>query len=427
MNIKQAIFSNLFWKLAGIIFLFLNNLLIVRTLGAESSGRMFLTIAYLTLFITGLRLGLETGIVYLNTRLKVSSTGLFFFFIPILILQAEIVIAVLKFIPEARQQFPTKMATIYIVSNVAINYLAAFYSSRKMFRSYNIINGIFQILLCGVLFIIYRLADKVPPESYAWLSQVIFRQMAIICALTSMYLAIYYYYVNRSDFRVLKLSKTTIKYLFRHSYLIYISNILFYLITRSDLYFVDRFSLPLDLGNYVQAGKFGQMLLVLPGVLASVVFPYSIQSSAAFAKKVALICKAISVLFAAIFIGVLLTGKFLFPWLLGEEFTSVYGVLLILIPGIYFMGINQILMSYFEGKHRQKFVLVASILNLILLIGLNMIFAPKYGFLACAIIFTLSTFFSNLFLMMQFKKTARLSYSDIFSIPISEIKNFRFR
>lgn len=425
MKLKQAIFTNLFWKLVGVLFLFFNNLLVVRILGAEFSGQLFFTIAYLMLFVSGLRVGLETGIVYLNTRTKVNSAGLFFFFIPLVILQAEIVIAVLKFIPEAKQIFPTKLATIYIVSNVAINYLSAFYSSKRMFRSYNLIHTIFQILLAGVLFIIYRFSLDMGPKSYAWLCQVTFRQMAILSTLTSIYLAVYYYYANRQDFKVISISKATVIRLFKLSYLIYISNILFYLITRADLYFVNRYSTALELGNYVQSGKFGQMMMMLPYVLASVIFPYSVQSDRSFPKKVALICKVIAMLFTLIFFAVLLVGKFLFPWLLGQDFTLVYPILLAIIPGVLFYGINQILISYFEGKNRQRVVLIASLIHLVILLLLNIIFAPKYGYMACAVVFSISCFFTNLLLTRHFLKATGLSLKEAFSLPVSEIRNFK--
>ena len=117
MNIKQALFHNTGWKIITMLFTFVNNIIIVRLLGAAASASFFYAIAIFTLLSTVLRLGLENGIIFYASKDARLTGPLAFFMMIIGFIQAILSFAVLYyFIPEAAP-FTLAWTIVFIISN----------------------------------------------------------------------------------------------------------------------------------------------------------------------------------------------------------------------------------------------------------------------------------------------------------------------
>lgn len=420
MHIRKALYNNIFWKAVGLVFNFISNLLIVRILGVETSGGFYLTIAYLTLIITGMRFGLENGITYVTSKYPNATAGLVWFIIPFAIIQAEIVSFFLKFLPAGQQQFSVKMASLYVLTNILIYYITSFYQSKKMFSSVNFIVTLFVGIQTLVLAYVYY---QLPAESSQRLSHIVFNTQAILGVLTIALLIAYYYNKNHADFTSFTVTSGIFLGIFKFSGLNFISTILFYLITRADFYFVEKFCNPNILGNYVQAAKFAQMALVLPGFFGGVIFPYAINSNASFAEKIVKMCRILTAILLITLTLLFLFGDFFFPWVLGSSFQQVSTAILLMFAGIYFASMNILLLSYFEGLNKQFIILIANLITLSLIIIFDKIFVPQYGYKAAAVIFSIANFAGFIILYFYFYVRTKISPLQLLRFSKNDLKS----
>ncbi len=421
MKLKQALIQNTAWKAASLVFTFLNNLLIVRLLGVEESGKFFYAVVFLTLLITALRLGIENGITYLSGRYPNSTSVLFYLLFPLAIVQGFVTYYLLRFAHLFPLQFQTGWAVVFVVSNMMLIYINAFYHAQKLFKPLNFIGAIFTCLQT-VFFTIFYFGPQ--SKSIDWAAQ-IFTVMSLACLCQVLVQAAWFYIRHAYFFKQVNFSWLIFKGLFSYSGLSFISSILFFLITRVDFYFVEKYCTGVEMGNYVQAAKIGQMALVLPGLLGGVVFPYAIQAPPNFVEKVSYLCRVMTALFLILFIALIITGSFMLPWLLGQQFTLVYGIMIASMPGIFCMSMSVVLLSYFEGKNQQGIILIANLLCLLLLISGDALMVKEYGYMAAAIIFSIANFAAMLVLSIRFMKVSSLPLLSLFAIKKSDLEEFR--
>ncbi|MEJ7681191.1 MAG: oligosaccharide flippase family protein [Segetibacter sp.] len=64
-----------------------------------------------------------------------------------------------------------------------------------------------------------------------------------------------------------------IRLLIRYALVALAANVIFFLVYRVDYWFVKKYCTLQELGNYIQVSKLGQMLLIIPTIISSVVLP----------------------------------------------------------------------------------------------------------------------------------------------------------
>ena len=64
-----------------------------------------------------------------------------------------------------------------------------------------------------------------------------------------------------------------LKMVIRYSLFALVANLVYFLVNRIDYWFVEYYCSQKDLGNYIQASKIAQMLVILPAILGSTLFP----------------------------------------------------------------------------------------------------------------------------------------------------------
>lgn len=422
MHFKQAVIQNITWKFAGLAFVFINNILIARLLGAAQTGEFFYAVSFFTLVITCMRLGVENGIVYLSSKYENATGALFYLMLPLLIIQSGIVFFLLKYWNIYQQQFNVAAMVIFISANVALYYITAFYQGKKEFFSINFINTLLNFLQMLVLIFFFFSKETTSREEIVNKGDFIFWVLALAVAVQVIYLAIHFRVKYKSFFGSIKVNAPLLKGLFAYSGLTFASSIVLFLMSRADFYFVEKYCDAGALGNYVQAAKIGQMALILPGMLGGVVFPFSIGAADAFAEKIAFLCRLLTLFFLLLFVLVLASGYYILPWLLGKEFNAVFLIILLILPGIYCMSIGLIILSYLEGKNKQLVILSANLVVLLLIVAADWYVVPQYKYVGAAVVFSVANIVGTAILLRYFLKHTSIKIGSLFQISFKELK-----
>ena len=429
MKLKQALLHNTGWKMIAMLFTLLNNILIVRILGVETSAVFFYAFAIFILLSTVLKLGLENGIVYFLSKNPEQTKSVTFFLSIVFIIQTIIALIILKYFISETLGFNIFWVVVFIVCNILLYYINAFYQVKKMFISLNICSCAIVILQTVMLTILYvtpvNFLIKFGFANTAKDKIMVISGAAIL--LQMVLLIIFFYLANKNDFKQPFSNNGLFKKLFSYSFLNFIITVLFFLVLRADFYFVGKYCNKISLSNYLQSAKIGQMLLIFPGLIAGVIFPYTINEPQILAGKVAYLCRFLTFIYLLIYVVFLLTGNFVFTWLLGPDFKLMYEIFAVSFFGIYCLSINLLFISYFEGINKLKIILLSLAVTFMMLIFLNFLFIPSYGYMAAAYVFSMSNFLGLLILFKKFRSTTEILITDILFIKKSDWSKLTFK
>ena len=418
MKLKQALLHNTGWKMIAMLFTLLNNILIVRILGVEASAVFFYAFAIFILLSTVLKLGLENGIIYFLSKNPEQTKSVTFFLSIVFIIQTIIALIILKYFISETLGFNIFWVVVFVVCNILLYYINSFYQVKKMFISLNICSCAIVILQTVMLSILYvapvNFLIKFGFANTAKDTMIVISGSAIL--LQMVLLIIFFYVSNKKDFKQPFSNKGLFKKLLSYSFLNFIITVLFFLVLRADLYFVGKYCNKISLSNYLQSAKIGQMLLIFPGLIAGVIFPYTINDPQILAGKVAYLCRFLTFIYLLLYIVFLLTGSFVFTWLLGPDFKLMYEIFAVSFFGIYCLSLNLLFISYFEGINKLTIILLSLAITFMMLIFLNFLFIPGYGYMAGAFVFSLSNFFGLLILFKKFQSTTDILITDILFI-----------
>ena len=418
MKLKHALLHNTGWKMLAMLFTFLNNILIVRILGVEESAVFFYAIAVFILFSTVLKFGLENGIVYILSKNYQSIKSVSYFLLLFFVAQTFITAVILKYFVKEIEGFTFYWVLVYVVSNIMLYYVNAYYQVKKMFISLNVLSGIVVIIQTFLLLSIY-FSDKNIFITLGITKSKIDAVLIISAGaifLQIILLILFFYTANKNDFKVPYCKDSSIKKLFSYSILNFIITVLFFLVLRTDLYFVEKYCTKVVLANYLQAAKIGQMLLIFPGLIAGVIFPYTINNSKALAGKVAYLCRGLTFLYLIIFLVFLGFGQFVFPWMLGKDFNLMYKIFAVSFTGVYCLSISLLIISYFEGTNKQKIIIWSFLSVLFVVVIADYFLVPKYGYTAAAAIFSIANLSGLVILLNTFKKETEIKFTDMFIV-----------
>ena len=252
MEFKKAIVSTIFWKTLNTVLSFCINLLIVRILGSDNSGSFFYSIAILSFLTLLTSLCLENGITCYGSKNNGILGSLYIFILVILLLQGLLSWGILYFF---KFSFGSGLAWLLILGYLSINYFTALYSAKKWFISSNVIlffGNVFILLLLLLMYFGNTLQfGKYQPDVAA-----VFTGGIVIQALILMLYFIFFSGVNK---KIPSQPVSLYKDIVRFSLVVFLSNLIFFLVMRVDYYFTEKFCKEMELSNYIQVSKMGQM------------------------------------------------------------------------------------------------------------------------------------------------------------------------
>jgi O-antigen/teichoic acid export membrane protein len=196
-----------------------------------------------------------------------------------------------------------------------------------------------------------------------------------------------------------------LKKIFRYSIVALAANALFFLVYRVDYWFVKRFCTADQLGNYIQVSKLGQIVLLLPGILASVIFPRTaLGKQEDMARALTRMTRIAALLFCLVFLIVFFTGRTLFPLVFGSSLQQMYVPMLILLPGVLFLSVLSLLSAYFGGIHRPDINAKGALAGLIVIIIGDILVIPRYNIAGAAAVSSAGYLVCLLYSWIEFKK-----------------------
>jgi O-antigen/teichoic acid export membrane protein len=179
------------------------------------------------------------------------------------------------------------------------------------------------------------------------------------------------------------------KKMLRYGLKFHIAAVAAIVILRADLLLVNHFRGAREAGVYAVAAQMGSLMLLLPAVIATLLFPRVASESDA---RAALTMRATrhTAFIMLIVCSLAIPLSFALPLVYGAAFHDATILLLILVPGVYLIGIEAVIVQHFTGTGLPIAIPLFWIVVLCVNVGLNLIFIPIYGARAAALTSTIS-------------------------------------
>jgi len=185
------------------------------------------------------------------------------------------------------------------------------------------------------------------------------------------------------------------------------------IILRADLLVVNHFRGAAEAGVYSVASQFGLLLMLLPGVIATLLFPRVTVEQDARGETT---CRVTRYTTFVMFLCCLAAVPFslLLPLVYGSAFSDATSLLLILLPGVYLMGLESVLVQHFNALGLPRAIpmywVATLVLNLILVFSL----VPRFGAQGAAIASTISYAAIFAFVALHFHTSTGRSFAEVF-------------
>jgi len=157
-----------------------------------------------------------------------------------------------------------------------------------------------------------------------------------------------------------------------------------FLLIRSDILLMQVFRGSAETGIYSVASQLIDVLLLLPGTFATVLF-VSLANSRDPVGVTARAGRNVLVLSSLLAALMALGGPWALPLVFGRPFEASCGPLLVLLPGAVLLGFQTIIGQYFGSKAYPWFLTRYWLVGLALNLGMNLYAIPRFGAMGAAV------------------------------------------
>ena len=416
MSLKNLFAQSIIWRGFYFFSVLLVNIFLSRYLHAAITGNLYFITLVFTFMYMLFSLSAESGIIYfvssniIQRNKLISLIGLWSVGAGLAMVLCTYLFFVLNHSFDKHLMLPYCIYSFLFVAGQAfINFSLSVYYSKGNYFLPN-----FLIALVNILFV-FIIPSKNNPAA-AQHEQLIIYLFFATYLFSGLLIYIFYIILNRREGEISFPDKEQLIGFLKYSVTALAANLIFFVVYKVDYAFVKYSPVcnAADLGNYIQVSKLGQMMLVVPQIIASVVFPRTASGVERMKINNAILVMAriLSQLFFIVFIIVLITGNWLFIKAFGESFNEMQLPMLIVIPGIFSLSLLALLSAYFSGKGKLKINLYGAIIGFCIMIIGDFIFVPRYGIIAAAAISTLS-YTANLgYSMLHFYRDYTIHWSE---------------
>lgn len=185
------------------------------------------------------------------------------------------------------------------------------------------------------------------------------------------------------------------------------------IIFRADLLVVNHFRGSAEAGVYSVATQFGMLLMLLPGVIATLLFPRVTAEQDQQGETTSLVTRytALVTFFCCL---VAVPFSFLLPLIYGAEFGEASRLLLILLPGVYLVGLQSVLVQHFNALGVPRVIPVYWVVTLVVNLILVFWLVPRLGAQGAALASSVSYALIFILVTRQFIATTGQSFSNVF-------------
>jgi O-antigen/teichoic acid export membrane protein len=423
MSFQKQIAQSLVWRGLYFFTILVMNIFLSRYFEADNSGWIFYLSNNFSLILIVVGLTMENSVNYYGSQNSINHNVLAWFSVVWTILVAVIVFAGLWFY-FGRIRDTTDITRIqylfygmcYIVGIQLTNFFTIlFYANKNFFLP----NFLMVLLNCIIIVVIPKQVGMRHTDSALYIN--LFFAL-ILC--TGLVLMVAFMITKKSWTHIALPNAVQTKLLLRYAVVALAANVIFFLVYRVDYWFVKHYCAADDLGNYIQVSKLGQMLLIIPTIISSVVFPNIAGGMLRPEMKdnILRIGRLLTLLFIIIFLVAAALGNWIFPQVFGYTFSRMYWPFLLLIPGIWALSNLFILSAYFGGINKVRInVQGAAVALLFILVG-DVLFIPKYGIIAAALVSTCGYVVNFLYSFYFLKQEHSVSIAEYWRLSKADIK-----
>jgi O-antigen/teichoic acid export membrane protein len=412
------ILQHIVWRGLYYFSVLLINISIARFFAAEKSGQIFFIVNNLALILLIASASLESGCAYYVASGIIKSYQISRFCLAWAVSASLLALAVWTFL--AYFFHPVYLITssfllasfLFILGILLSTYFTALFNARKLFGMPNKILFFINTGLIILLFI--GRSNTVIREFFLMIYFACFFLQGLIMMLI-------YFKMESSEGVSLWPDKHVIKKILKYSLTALTANLIYFLVNRIDYWFVKYYCSPNDLGNYIQASKLAQMLLILPGIVGATLF--SIFSSQKNTTKVSELSTAIRVLLwvnGALCLLIICVGWFIIPIFFGASFGLMYYLFVLLIPGILCVTMNYPLASWFSSKRNISVNIRGSLLAVIIICAGDIVSLPIFGVRAASVMSSIGFISIYLFGVYIYRKEFPIPWRDLLLIRKSD-------
>jgi O-antigen/teichoic acid export membrane protein len=185
------------------------------------------------------------------------------------------------------------------------------------------------------------------------------------------------------------------------------------IIIRADLLVVNHFSGAAEAGVYSVASQFALLLMLLPGVIATLLFPRVTSEQDARGETTCQVSRYTTFIMFVCCLGAV-PFSLLLPLIYGPAFTDATALLWILLPGVYLMGLESVLVQHFNALGLPRAIPVYWIGTLVVNLILVFALVPRYGAQGAAIASSISYAMIFALVALHFHTSTGRSFAEVF-------------
>ena len=185
------------------------------------------------------------------------------------------------------------------------------------------------------------------------------------------------------------------------------------IIIRADLLVVNHFRGAAEAGVYSVASQFALLLMLLPGVIATLLFPRVTSEQDARGETTCLVSRYTTLIMFVCCLGAV-PFSLLLPVIYGPAFADATKLLLILLPGVYLMGLESVLVQHFNALGLPRAIPLYWVFTLILNLVLVFALVPRYGAQGAAIASSISYALIFALVALHFHTSTGRTFTEVF-------------
>ena len=423
MSFQKQVTQSLIWRGLYFFTILVMQIFLSRYLEAGNSGWVFYLTNNFSFLLILVGLTMENGVNYYGSNNSINHNALAWFSIAWTFMIAAIVFVGLWFYFGRYKDTSTFTRNEYLfygltyITGIQLTnfFTILFYANKNFF-----LPNFLMVILNIIIIIIIPKQIGIEATNSALIVKLYFGYIL----LNGIVLAVAFLMKKKSWQQVSFPKLAEGKLLLNYAFIALAANIIFFLVYRVDYWFVKKYCSLSDLGNYIQVSKLGQMLLIFPTIISSVVFPNIAGGMQREQMKANIlrIGRVITVIFIGLLIVVSLTGQWVFPQVFGYTFQKMYWPFLLLIPGIWALSNLFILSAYFGGSNKVKVNVQGAALALIFILIGDWMFIPIYGMEAAAMVSSVGYFVNFLYSFYFLKKEHPVQFSQYWRITKDDIR-----
>jgi len=401
MSFNRWLIRVMLWRGTYFLSTFLLNVLLVRYYGASDSSAIYYLINLYSFVLLLAGCSLETGMSFYLARGYAKEGALSMLALLWTVVFSMLSVALLKFYfhffdADVSKPLFGMSAFTFIPGQLLITFFTALFYAKEA----SILPNVLLVAVNLVLILLIPSAGilKTGIDLQTYLRLYFAGVLAQGCILAIVFMGRY-----GKAFRLP--GKAVLKMVFRYSIVALTANALFFLVYRVDYWFVKRFCTAAELGNYIQVSKLGQAFLLLPGMVAAVIFPRTaLGKHKDMARMLIRLTRMAVPLFCLLFLAVLFTGRTIFPWIFGSSMDKMYLPMLLLLPGVLFLSVLSLFSAYFGGIHRPDINAKGALAGLGVIIIGDVLIIPRYNIAGAAAVSSVGYFVCMFYSLLRFKR-----------------------